>query len=119
MTTIVETPMKYKSNIKKISDDQEEFQSLVKSSNIITYTVEYFADCFSDSPTLLKAIQVRLYNLPKNKRPVINEYLISWEDHTRNDGESWDDFKRKVQVYLKDFLLKLKNNTNIIEGSLI
>ncbi|MHA1737446.1 MAG: hypothetical protein ACTSXA_11495 [Candidatus Heimdallarchaeota archaeon] len=119
MTTIVETPMKYKSNIKKISDSQEEFQSLIKSSKFITYTVENFADCFSDSPTLLKAIQVRLYQLPKNKRPIIDEYLISWEDLPRNDVESWDDFKRKVHLYLKDFIVKLNDNTNIIEGSMI
>lgn len=119
MTTIVETPMKYKSNIKKISDSQEEFQSLIKSSQFITYTVKYFADCFSDNPTLLKAIQVRLYKLPKNKRPIIDEYLISWEDLTQDDNESWEDFKRKVHLYLKDFLLKLNTNNNIIEGSLI
>jgi len=119
MTTIVETPMKYKSNIKKIMDSQEEFQSLIEQSHIITYTVEYFADCFSDKPTLLKAIQVRLFQLPKNKRPIIDEYLISWEDLTRNDKESWDEFKRKVHVHLKDFLLKLNDNTKIIEGSLI
>ncbi|MHA1442203.1 MAG: hypothetical protein ACTSPK_10135 [Candidatus Heimdallarchaeota archaeon] len=46
-------------------------------------------------------------------------YLISWEDLPRNDVESWDDFKRKVHLYLKDFIVKLKDNTNIIEGSMI
>ena len=119
MTTIVETPMKYKSSIKKIMDSQKEFQSLIEQSQIITYTVEHFSDCFSDSPTMFKAIQVRLYQLPKNKRPVIDEYLISWEDITREDDESWEDFKRKVHTHLKNFLRKLKSNSNIIEGSLI
>ena len=100
-------------------DSQEEFDSLIEQSQIITYTVEHFSDCFSDGPSLFKAIQVRLYQLPKNKRPVIDEYLISWEDLKRHDSESWDDFKRKVHTHLKNFLLKLKNNSNIIEGSLI
>lgn len=118
LTTIVEKPPRFSSSIKKIMDSREEFSKQIKNSKVITYSLEYFANCFADDPKHLKAIHVRLYNFHTNHRPEVNNYVISWEDILQDEEEKWNDFQSKVNNQLMEFLSDLKLQTNVIEGSL-
>ena len=116
MTTIVELPSKFNTIVKKIIDRREEFKAQISKSQFITYTLDYFTDCFMDTPPLLKSIHIRLIHLKSNHRPIINQYLISWEDITQNEDETWKVFKQRVNKELREFLEDLKSNSNVIEG---
>ncbi|MBK5112898.1 MAG: hypothetical protein KGD59_14420 [Candidatus Heimdallarchaeota archaeon] len=118
MTTIVEMPLRFDGQIKKIIDSRSEFKKKIKKSQIITYSVEFFSSCFLDDPRHMKGIHVRLYNLQQDQRPEINNYVISWEDIPRNDEEDWNNFQSKVNDQLEAFLFELKEHTNVVEGSL-
>jgi len=117
VTTIVEMPIRLNSTIKKVIDRQEEFKRKISSSQIITYTLEYFANCFNDEPSLLKGINIRLYNLQLDQRPEINQYMITWEDFPKKDDETWNEFCLKVNQELTIFLDNLKQQSNAIEGT--
>ena len=118
LTTVVEKSPRFSSSIKKIMDSRDEFSRHIKSSKIITYSLDYFASCFADDPRHLKAIHVRLYNFQKNRRPEVNNYLISWEDVPQDEEEQWLDFQSRVNGQLMEFLADLKQHANAIEGSL-
>jgi hypothetical protein len=105
-------------NIKKILDSRSEFKKKIKKSQIVTYSVEFFSSCFLDDPRYMKAIHVRLFNLQQDQRPDVNNYVISWEDIPRDDEEDWNAFQSKVNGQLEEFLLELKTQTNVVEGSL-
>ncbi|MFW9921843.1 MAG: hypothetical protein ACFFDW_00955 [Candidatus Thorarchaeota archaeon] len=118
MTTIVEVPLRLNENTKKVMDSREEFYSEIKESQFITYTREYFTDCFVDTPKLLKAVNVRLYVIHPDQRPRVNHYAFTWEDISQRDEENWLEFRQRVDSLLKKFLLDLQNNSNAIEGKL-
>lgn len=119
MTTIVEMPLRFNTNIKKINDSREEFSREIKSSQFITFTVEYFADCFTNDPRQLKAVNVRLYQVAQIQRPHVNHYAFTWEDLPRKEDENWSEFQTKVDNHLKKFLFDLKGSTNAIEGKIL
>ncbi len=119
MTTIVEMPLKFNTNIKKVNDSREEFYRDIKTSQIITFTVEFFTDCFANDPKHLKAVNVRLYQVAQSQRPHVNHYAFTWEDLPRKEGENWLGFRAKVDRHLKKFLLDLKDTTNAIEGEIL
>ena len=119
MTTIVEMPLRYNTGVKKIADSREEFYRKIKSSQLITYTLEYFADCFIDSPRLLKAVNVKLYNLARSQRPDVSEFTFNWEDVSREEEEQWQSFRKKVHKHLKKFLKELKESSNAIDSALL
>ncbi|NHJ40645.1 MAG: hypothetical protein FK731_11480 [Asgard group archaeon] len=118
MTSIVELPMRIKTNTKRVIDRRDEFLSKIQNSQLITYTLEYFTSCFQTDNRYLKAIHVRLYHLHQDQRPQIDNYMISWEDVPNDEGNNWSDFQVKVDFQLKEFLSELKLNSNIVEGSL-
>ena len=119
MTTIVEMPLRFNTNVKKVNDRREEFYSEIKSSQFITFTVEYFADCFADDPRQLKAVNVRLYQVAQSQRPQVNHYAFTWEDVPRAEEENWSEFRSKVHRHLKKFLRDIKNTSNAIEGKML
>ncbi|HUU76832.1 MAG TPA: hypothetical protein VMX55_00710 [candidate division Zixibacteria bacterium] len=119
MTTIVEMPLRYNIGIKRIMDSREEFYNKIKSSQFITYTLEYFADCFTDDPRLLKAVNVKVYNLAQSQRPDVNQFTFTWEDVPRKEEENWQEFRMKVDSQLKKFLNELNDSTNAIEGKIL
>ncbi len=112
-------PLKFNTNIKKINDGREEFYREIKTSQFITFTVEFFADCFTNDPRQLKAVNVRIYQVAHSQRPHVNHYAFTWEDLHRNEDESWSEFRTKVDNHLKKFLLDLKETSNAIEGKIL
>ena len=115
MTTVIEIPNRLNNITKRIIDSQEEFNIKIKNSQIITYSIEYFANCFLDEPKHLKAVHIRLYNFKENQRPEINQYLISWEDIPQTDEETWNNFRFKVDKQLKDFLNEITTYSRALE----
>ena len=111
-------PLRFNGTIKKIMDSRNEFRRKIKKSQIITYSIEYFSSCFLNDPRYMKTIHVRLYNLQQDQRPEISNYLISWEDVPRNEEEDWYTFQSRVNIRLDDFLIELKEHSNVIEGTL-
>ncbi|NHJ47137.1 MAG: hypothetical protein FK733_05045 [Asgard group archaeon] len=118
MIGIVELPKRVKTTTKRIVDSQDEFLNKINSSQLITYSLDYFASCFRTDQVQLKSVNVRLFNLNQNHRPEITQYMISWEDISKEKDESWLDFQVKVDFQLKQFLTELKDRANVIEGSL-
>jgi len=118
MTTIVEFSKEYQGQAQRVMDRKAEFFDSVRKSRLVTYTVEYFSSCFLDDKRLMKAINVRLFNLKSNQRPETLHYIISWEDIPHNDGLTWQQFQVKVNRYLRAFLEELLTHSNVFEGSL-
>ena len=99
-------------------DSRDEFYNEIKECQIVTYNKEFFADCFSDNPPMLKAVNVQLYHINQSQRPTLNEYSFTWEDVPRSDEEKWLDFCKRVNKHLKKFLKELLKNTNAYEGGI-
>ena len=118
MTTIVEMPLRLSEKTKRINDSRDEFYSEIRKSQIVTYTREFFADCFEDDPRFLKAINVRVYKLNPKQQPRMNNYAFTWEDIPRGEEELWKEYRLKVDNQLKKFLSDLEENCNIVEGSI-
>ena len=116
MTTVVEMPLRTDEKTKRVNDGKDEFFAKIKKSQFVTYTREYFADCFLDDPRLVKAINFRLLNLKSGQRPAISNYTVSWEDIPREEEENWLGFQQKVNEQLKKFLVDLESKAKIVEG---
>lgn len=103
--------------MKRIIDHPLEFQQEIRRSQIVSFTVEFFSDCFMDLARRLKAVHVHL--LHPHQRPAISHYVRSWEEIPHESGEKWLDYQLKVDSYLKRFIHELQSNHNAIEGPLM
>ncbi|MBD3191921.1 MAG: hypothetical protein GF308_14835 [Candidatus Heimdallarchaeota archaeon] len=103
--------------MKRIIDYPEEFQQEICRSQIVSFTVEFFSDCFMDLSQRLKAVHVHLLN--PYQRPAISHYIRSWEEIPQEGSEKWVNYQLKVDKYLRQFIHELQSNYRAIEGPLM
>lgn len=113
---IVEMSSRHDSRTRKILEDNQFFERQMEKSQVATYTLEYFTDCFTDTPNFLKAIHVKLYLFKAGQKPRIYQYVISWEDIRQKADESWRDFRARVDNKLRRFLKELNSHSKLLQG---
>ncbi|TFF84630.1 hypothetical protein EU523_01470 [Candidatus Heimdallarchaeota archaeon] len=118
MTSIVKIPRRFVERPTSFKEHQEKFEDDLRKSQIATYSVEYFSDCFNDIPRTLKSAHVKLYQFQGNNQTKVKYYSFSWEDLSRTKVMSWDKFRVFVDEQIKAFLENLKEKAQTIEGSL-